>query len=104
MAAAVRHDENELYVFGMLSVVQSVLNLSPGAISEAIELRADLMDALSGTDNHFSKLLVCSQSLGSGDWARFSSMAASLGHPEDDICRNITLAQHWADTVLAAAA
>lgn len=104
MGSALGCSESELYVFGMLSVVRSVLNLSPAALSGAIQLRPEMMEALLGSENRFSELLRCSASYSRGDWEKFSASSSTLGHPEQDLVDHMTSAQRWADTIIAVAA
>lgn len=103
MSPALDCSESELYVFGMLSVIRSVLNLSPESLSGAVQLRPEMMNALLGNENVFGDLLRCSSSYAQGDWETFSSASSSLGRPERELVDVISSARHWADTIVSAA-
>jgi c-di-GMP phosphodiesterase len=104
MSSALCRNANEMFIFGMLSVVQSILNLSTEDLSRVSVLNAEMLAALSGGDNSYGRLLRCSSSYDMGDWDRFRSSSATLGCAEGKVFESALAAREWADNVLAAAA
>jgi EAL and modified HD-GYP domain-containing signal transduction protein len=104
MNATICCEGSELYTFGMLSVVKSILNLSVEALARAVTLDPEMMDALAGEDNSYSRLLRCFSSFESGEWDRFRLTCVTLGSTEEDVIETALAAQRWADDVLTAAA
>lgn len=103
MAEPLGLEPTEMYLFGMLSVVQSALSLSAGDVQQMLKLQPAMIAALDGQDNAFGRLLRLACAYEQGDWAGLSEVSAKLGGREECICECGRLARRWAEEIIAAA-
>jgi EAL and modified HD-GYP domain-containing signal transduction protein len=103
MARLLGVEPNSMYMFGMLSVVVSVLQLSIASLTGSIALEPKMAAAFSGDENIYSRVLHCAKDHEYGDWKALSASASSLGCKEDDVSEKAVEAIKWADTVIAEA-
>ena len=100
MAPALGLEPTELYLFGMVSVVRSTLELSAADLHESIQLRPEIIAALAGEANIYSSLLALTTSFEEGQWSDFAQAAADLRIPEDTAAAAFAQAREWAETIL----
>ncbi len=100
MATELRLEPTELYLFGMVSVVRSTLNMSAADLNGSIQLRPEIIAALAGETNIYSLLLTLTASFEEGKWADFAQAAAALGVSEDAAAAAFSEARQWAEKIL----
>jgi EAL and modified HD-GYP domain-containing signal transduction protein len=103
MAIELGMEPNEMYLFGMLSVVRSTLKLSNGELNTTLRLRREILDALDGAENDYAELLRLAQSMEQGNWEQMGRSAHSFAVPEDHVSALSRLADVWAVGILAVA-
>ena len=101
MAPELGMEPTEMYLFGMLAVMQSTLNLSDADLSQTLKLRPNLVAALQGEINDYTLVLALFEAHSIGDWAAFTHSAELLGRREDIISSRCQDAQHWASEVMS---
>ncbi len=101
MAGELKLDGMELYLFGMVSVVRSTLNLTASDLEETLRLRPEMIAAFSGADNKYHTLLELTNSFEAGAWEKFSAAAEALLLSEDRVATACTRARQWAEEILA---
>jgi EAL and modified HD-GYP domain-containing signal transduction protein len=100
MATELGLEPTELYLFGMVSVVRSALKLSDADLHESIQLRPEIIAALSGEANIYSLLLTLTATIEEGHWTGLSDAAAALHVSEDVAFAAFTAARLWAENIL----
>ncbi len=90
-----------MYLFGMLSVVFRILNLDMTSMASTIQLHPEMLDALAGVENIYSRVLQCAESYDCGDWDGFSTSSQSLGRSEHEISQHLYEARDWADHIFS---
>ena len=103
MAPDMHMDGTELYLFGMIAVLQSTLSLSDADLAETLKLRPQLIAALQGDSNDYWRLLQIFEAHNTGDWTTFSQAAAELGHVEDVVSTRCREAHQWASEIMMVA-
>ncbi len=103
MAPDLNMDSTELYLFGMIAVLQSTLHLSSADLAETLKLRPQLVAALQGDTNDYLLLLSLFDAHSSGDWTTLSKVAAQLGRREETVSARCHEAQIWAQGIMAVA-
>jgi EAL and modified HD-GYP domain-containing signal transduction protein len=93
----------ELYIFGMLAVLKTVLGLTHDEVQQLIKLPADLMQALSGETNDSFLLLQAASHFDDGRWSEFDACAADLSLKPGVVARYCNASRVWADDIVASA-
>ncbi len=96
-------EASEMYLFGMLSVLHSALQLSPGELSTSLKLGRDVTEALEGVMNLHGTLLHLAQTYEQGNWDFVRRASATLHLTETDVSNAALAAQYWAANILSAA-
>ncbi len=94
-------EPTEMYLFGMLAVLQSTLHLSDADLSQTLKLRPELIAALQGDGNDYTQVLNLFEAHSQGNWPAFSAAAGQLGRSEEVISTRCQHAQLWAAEVMA---
>lgn len=103
MAPDLNMDATELYLFGMIAVLQSTLHLSSAELAEQLKLRPQLVAALQGDVNEYQLLLRMFEAHCGGDWTALTEVAERLGRREEVVSARCREAQIWAEGVMAVA-
>lgn len=101
MAPDYNMDGTEMYLFGMLAVMQSTLNLTGADLSHSLKLRPELVAALQGSNNEYRAILSLFEAHAHGDWEVFTAGALQLNHREDVLSSRCQEAQQWASEIMA---
>ena len=101
LAPELQMEPTEMYLFGMLAVMQSTLNLRDADLSQTLKLRPELVAALQGVENDYSLVLSLFQAHSQGNWTAFTEAALRLGQQEELVSHRCHEAQHWASEVMA---
>ena len=100
MALKLRLEPAELYLFGMVSVFHAMLMLPAADSQNSLQLRPEMIAALSGECNAYSQLLTLAYSLEQGRWADSAQAADLLRVAQDDAGETFEQARQWAQAVL----
>jgi EAL and modified HD-GYP domain-containing signal transduction protein len=97
MAPYTGEDPSEQYLFGMLSLMDVMLDMSPNDLVEALPLRPEIKAALSGEANHVSTALRLFESYKDADWNLCLKQCEALNMSEGDLSDLYTQALAWAE-------
>jgi EAL and modified HD-GYP domain-containing signal transduction protein len=90
----------ELYLLGMLSLIDVMMQAPMQGILAALPLSAEIKGALGGERNELGKLLSFLRSYEAGSWAECDEFRHSLGITEEHAASVYLEAIHWAATAL----
>lgn len=101
MAPSLALGPDHMYLFGMLSMIKSSLQLSAETICSCIQLHPQMTAALFGQENACSLLLQCAAEHERGQWDALTNTASHLGQPEEVISLHSESASQWVDQLLS---
>lgn len=96
-------EENELFLMGLLSVMDALLDLSMADVLAKVPVEMRIKDALNGQPSEFLPVLEIVRCYEAGNWERLSVFARSLGLDEGLAPDLYIRALGWADHILSAA-
>jgi EAL and modified HD-GYP domain-containing signal transduction protein len=96
-------EASEMYLFGMLSVLHSALQLSPYELSTSLKLGRDFTEALEGIMNLHGTVLHLARTYERGHWDSVREASANLHLTETAVSNAALTAQSWAANILSAA-
>ncbi|MGA7217134.1 MAG: HDOD domain-containing protein [Candidatus Sulfotelmatobacter sp.] len=90
LAAKIPHGESDLFLVGLLSLMDAILELPMGVVLEGISLDRESKAVLLGQKSHLDPLyqIMLSQEL--ADWPRLSALCTEMKIPE-----NVVVECHW---------
>jgi EAL and modified HD-GYP domain-containing signal transduction protein len=100
MAEELHADPPELYLFGMLSVVRSTLQLSKSDLTKTLRLAPEMVSALEGAQNFYSDVLELAISHEKGQWTRLAEIADRLDVAEEMVALAALCARKWTENIL----
>jgi EAL and modified HD-GYP domain-containing signal transduction protein len=93
----------EMFLYGMLSVLKPILNLIADEIRQLLPLAPALTDALEGKDNHLRKLPKALSNFERGEWYQLASHAQALSISEFKLAQFCRQAMGWAISLTSSA-
>lgn len=97
MAPFTGENAEEQYLFGLLSLMDVMLDVPAGNLIEALPLRTEMKDALSGESNHISIALRLFESYKQADWLFCMEQCSLLNITEAEVSDLYTESLAWAD-------
>lgn len=99
----VNHGESDLFLLGLLSLMDTILEIPMGVVLEGISLDHETKNVLLGNPSLLSPVheLMCAQE--TGDWERSATLAAQLHLPEGFVTECHWKAMRWAREVTSGA-
>jgi c-di-GMP phosphodiesterase len=94
-------DSNEQFMLGLLSLLDTMLEMPMGSIVKPLPLREEAKAALLGGDNKAAMPLTMIRNLESGTWEKCAAAAESLGIKEDAVAGLYMESVKWATESLA---
>ncbi len=98
-AAGLGDRASDLFLMGMLSMIDAILDRPMEQALETLSLPYDVQDALLGGGNRLRLLLDCVTAFERGDWNASSTAAAALTVDEELLAHRYLAATSWAGTV-----
>ena len=98
--AHMAENSNDLFLLGLLSAVDAILDLPMEEVLREITIHPDIRAALLGHQNKYRQIFDISQHYEKGDWDAISATAASLGISERDVPDLYLQSVSWARSVL----
>lgn len=98
-AAGLSPQRSDLFLMGLLSVTDAILDLPMATILSHLPLSAEVHTALSGGENRFRDVYDTLLSYERADWKTLSSMAAKIGCTEDRLPESFLSAANRAAAV-----
>ena len=86
-----------LFLMGMFSLLDAMMDQPMTAALEALPLTADLKEALLGTPGPLRESLDCVVAYETGQWGRFGELAARLGLADAEVPAIYAQAVQWGD-------
>jgi len=99
LSANVKHGESDLFLMGLLSLMDAILELPMGVVLEGISVDSETKNVLLGQDSLLSpvyKLMVAQEA---GEWKGVTEANVQLHLPENLIAENHWKAMQWAREV-----
>ena len=95
ISARVPHGESDLFLMGLLSMIDAILEVPMMTVIENIPLDHDTKAVLLGTDSKLMPIYQLMLARESGDWKGTSAGARQLGLSESDIAQAYWQAMQW---------
>lgn len=99
-AAQMAGAANDLFLLGLLSAVDAILDMKMSDVLEEIKVRADIRDALLGKQNPLQETFDIVRAYEIGDWNLMESAAARLGINFESIPGMYLQSLEWARGIL----
>ena len=93
---------NELFLMGLLSVMDALLDLPMAEILEKLPLDSRIKDALVGQPSDYSPILDIVLQYESGQWERLAATSCALGFDQTAVPDLYLRSVEWADSILSA--
>jgi c-di-GMP-related signal transduction protein len=99
--AGLDESANDLFLLGLLSAIDAILDMKMEDVLKEITLRAEIREALLGHPNAFRRIFDVVLAFEHAAWDDFDNAAASLAIAKDVISEIHVQSMEWAATVLA---
>jgi EAL and modified HD-GYP domain-containing signal transduction protein len=99
VGSRVPHGESDLFLVGLLSLMDSILDLPMGVVLEGVGLDHQTKAVLLGQDSQLKplyQLMLCQEA---ADWPKIASLCSQLRIPEPFVVESHWKAMHWARQV-----
>jgi EAL and modified HD-GYP domain-containing signal transduction protein len=100
LAANLHWPESDLFLLGLLSLLDAILDMSMDTILKQITVAAEIRHALLGQDNRLRRVLDLVQAYNRGDWNGCSQLTEQLNLKTEELSADHHNALRWATTVL----
>jgi EAL and modified HD-GYP domain-containing signal transduction protein len=97
LAPFTRENSGEQYLFGLLSLMDVMLDMPVDALLAHLPLRTQVKEGLSGSTNAVTAALRLLESYEEGDWSLCTQRAAALHLTEADLTHLYEESLHWAE-------
>jgi c-di-GMP-related signal transduction protein len=101
LAPRVPHGESDLFLMGMLSMIDAILELPMASVLEAIALDQETKGLLLGAPSKLRPLFDLMLARESGDWKTTAECSHTLGLSESEVAEAFWQAMQWASQVSA---
>ncbi len=99
LASRVRHGDSDLFLLGLLSLMDGILELPMYAVLENIPVDHDTKALLLGENNHLRPIYQLMVSMETGDWDQIRELVAQLRLQESFVAESHWHAMQWAREV-----
>lgn len=103
LAARVPHGESDLFLMGMLSMVDAILEIPITTVVESIPLDQETKSVLLGAPSKLRPLYDLMLARESGDWATTAESSRKLGLSESEVAEAYWQAMQWAKHISSSA-
>jgi c-di-GMP-related signal transduction protein len=103
LAPQLRHDESDLFLLGLLSLLDTILDLAMFSILEQIPVDRETKAVLLGQPSELSPLYELVVARESGQWEKTELLSTQLSLPESFIAESFWKATEWANQANGAA-
>lgn len=99
--AGLANRSSELFMMGLFSLLDAILNQPLNVILADLHLAADLVDVIVGTrkQNTLSRIYAMARAFERADWPTISAMSIALGITEADLAAAYFEAVQWANNI-----
>ncbi|MDR7073006.1 EAL and HDOD domain-containing protein [Fictibacillus barbaricus] len=85
IASMLQIDKNSLYMFGMFSLIDTILNKDMNDIVEDLPITSELSDALLGKNDKYNQALLLVETIEYGRWNETAKLCTELQLPETEL-------------------
>jgi c-di-GMP phosphodiesterase len=101
LASRVPHGESDLFLMGMLSIIDAILEIPMTSVLESIPLDHETKALLLGSPSKLRPLYDLMLARESGDWNGTAECSRKLGLSESEVAAAFSQAMQWARQVSA---
>jgi EAL and modified HD-GYP domain-containing signal transduction protein len=102
LGAKIPHGESDLFLLGLLSLMDVILEIPMGLVLEGISLDRETRAVLLGQESKLDPIYQLMLSQEAGDWSKLSELCAKLKLPESLVTEAHWKAMQWAREMTAA--
>jgi c-di-GMP-related signal transduction protein len=99
LSPKVQHGDSDLFLLGLLSLMDSILEISMNDVLESVPIDQETKDVLLGRGTRLRPLYQLMLAQESGDWQAASEFAKTLNLRESEVAEHYWQAMHWARQV-----
>lgn len=103
LAPEIKHGVSDLFLVGLLSLMDAILELPMGVVLEGISIDKETKDVLLGNPSELAPIYELMLAQEAGEWQRGTHLAARLQLPESFVAECHWGAMQWAQQVTAGA-
>ena len=96
LSPKIKHGESDLFLLGLLSLMDSILDLPMTDVLEKVPLDQETKNVLLGEESHLRPLYRLMLAQESGDWQSSAELAKSLKLTESEVAEGHWSAMQWA--------
>lgn len=96
LAPRIKHGESDLFLVGLLSLIDAILELPMGVVLENVPVDKDTKAVLLNQPSHLSPVYHLMLAQESGEWQKVHALAAELNLSESFIAESYWSAMQWA--------
>jgi EAL and modified HD-GYP domain-containing signal transduction protein len=96
LAPRIKHGESDLFLVGLLSLIDAILELPMGVVLENVPVDKDTKAVLLNQPSHLSPVYHLMLAQEAGEWQRVHALAAELNLSESFIAESYWSAMQWA--------
>lgn len=96
LATRVKHGESDLFLIGLLSLMDAILELPIGVVLENLPVDKDTKAVLLGQPSHLLPVYQLMLAQEAGEWARVGELSSKLSLPESFVAEAYWDAMQWA--------
>jgi c-di-GMP-related signal transduction protein len=99
LAPKVKHGDSDLFLLGLLSLMDSILEIPMSEVLENVPIDQETKEVLLGRESHLRPLYQLMLAQESGDWQGVAGLAKSLNIRESDVAELYWQGMQWARQV-----
>lgn len=99
LAPRVPHGDSDLFLVGLLSLMDAILEIPMGLVLEGIAVDSETKAVLLGKEGRLLPIFQLMQAQESGNWPQATALSLQLGLPESFVAESYWHAMEWARTM-----
>lgn len=102
LGARVKHGEADLFLLGLLSLIDSVLGVPMDRVVDSLPLQQDIRSVLLNEEGHLTPVYNLVLAVEAGEWDKMAELCTRLQVPESFVAESHWKAMGWAHEVVTA--
>jgi len=102
LGAKVKHDDADLFLLGLLSLMDSILGIPMAKVVEALPLEQDIRSVLLKETGNLAPIYKVALAVEAGNWEETSALCKRMRLPESFVAESHWSAMGWAQAVVTA--
>ena len=103
LAPSVPHGDSDLFLVGLLSLMDAILEVPMGLVVEGIAVDTETKAVLLRNEGRLSRVFRLMQAQERGDWPQVTNLSTQLGLPATFVAESHWTAMQWAHSMSSAA-